>query len=1028
MVSVSEKRMVIPTYPEQEAEKLPMFAENRVHQRSSGNPYPNAVVIKTHKKEKIDREYNVVILENEYLSLWVLPELGGRIFRAIDKTTGYDFFYRQHVIKPALIGALGSWISGGVEFNWPYHHRPSTFLPTDYEIEHEENGAVIVWMSEHDPINRMKGMVGIRLEPGKSIFETRVRLYNRTAMRQSFLWWENTAVPVNPEYRIFFPPDVDHVYFHYRRNSTTFPLANGWYNGYDLGKNADISLHGTSLFSTSYFSAASKFDFFGGYDEKKKCGVVHYSNHHTSTGKKMFTWAYNQLAESWERALTDEDGAYAELMAGSYSNNQPDFTWLMPYETKCFSQYWYPLAGLGVPNYANEHAAVRIDGEKLLIQPTEKLFGAAVSVYSDGNKIFDRTLDLTPGLATELSLDVNVENWTVKIVKDGRELLNYTLFRPKAEKTEPSVLGDIPLPGEAKSAYDAYKLGIHLMQYRDPKADCEKYFEKAIELDPAFAPAYTVYAENLLRRGAVESAEKLLKQALSLETLYNGNPEGGRTHYLLGLAQSRLGRNEDAYDSFYKAYWCEDSISASMTRIAMLDGINGDMPQMLDHSNQATEHNTRNLTALSLAALARLKSGKAEETLGLCDKILSLDPLFHLARYIKVLVGAMPESEFYAKLSSSPSQTCLDIYDDLAEAGFICEAKKLLNDLIKYSKPVSAMVYYMLGKAPAEKSVCRTFPFRDSEEKALRAAVKADPEDSYASYLLGCLLYSRKQYQSASELWKNTDDASTARCLAVYDWRMGDREAAIKLLKSAFTLDPQSEQLLYELFYTMNQNKSDIGEFEKYFKLSCQNIETVRDDIAVEFAKAYNRCGKFEQAAEILAAHSFTPCEGGEGAVTSQYMAAWFGLGKKEYDNGNLEKAIKLFRQAQVLPKNLGAGLWNQGPLVPSRYYEGLCLEKLGDRGGAVQCYNFIIGLLTDFFSDMHLPALDLWKAAAYRRLGEYEKADATESAVRKKWTDAKDYRDSGYFATTPFFISYMDDARTAREKYYDDLLSQKIE
>ena len=110
-VKISVVKTVIPTYPEPAAEELPMFAENRVHQRTSGNSYPNKVVLAVNRKEKTDKEYDVVVLENEYLKIEILPEIGGRIYSALDKTTGYDFFYKQHVIKPALIGALGSWIS-----------------------------------------------------------------------------------------------------------------------------------------------------------------------------------------------------------------------------------------------------------------------------------------------------------------------------------------------------------------------------------------------------------------------------------------------------------------------------------------------------------------------------------------------------------------------------------------------------------------------------------------------------------------------------------------------------------------------------------------------------------------------------------------------------------------------------------------------------------------------------------------------------------------------------------------------------
>ena len=185
-VTVQETVLTLPTYPEPPAQDLPMFAKHRIHQRSSGNPYPSKVVVAVDRTAPQNRDYTLIRLENAYLRIEILPQLGGRIYSALDKTTGYDFFYKQHVIKPALIGLLGSWVSGGCEFNWPCHHRPSTFMPTDYTVQPGEDGSVTVWLSEHEPLNRMKGMVGIRLKPGEAIFDTLMQVYNRTGVRRSF--------------------------------------------------------------------------------------------------------------------------------------------------------------------------------------------------------------------------------------------------------------------------------------------------------------------------------------------------------------------------------------------------------------------------------------------------------------------------------------------------------------------------------------------------------------------------------------------------------------------------------------------------------------------------------------------------------------------------------------------------------------------------------------------------------------------------------------------------------------------------
>ncbi|MDR1938729.1 MAG: DUF5107 domain-containing protein [Tannerellaceae bacterium] len=461
-VKVSVNKVTIPAYAEPERENLPMFAENRVHQRSSGNPYPNKIVLKVNREEKTNKEYTLIKLENEFLEIEILPEIGGKIYSAKDKTNGYNFFYKNHVIKPALIGALGSWTSGGLEFNWPFHHRASSFMPTDYEIEKLPNGGIIVWVSEHDPTDRMKGMAGIVLNPGESIFETRVKLSNTTPLRHSFLWWENVAVPSNKEYEIFFPHDVSHVFFHYKRSVTTYPMASnstGIFNGIVMNGEVDISKHKNTIQPTSYFSAASNYDFFGGYDAGKKRGVVHIGDHHVSPGKKMFTWAYNQLSDSWENALTDTDGAYCELMAGSYSDNQPDFAWLEPMETKIFSQYWFPIGEIGVPDFANTNGAIYVkDAIKLQLNKADNV---QVTIKDNDKTLYSQSINMKARQEYTVSSDTSMKlGYTIEVkANDGRILMSYQI-KEYDRFNVPHTTNDMPNIAKVESPHQLYLEGL----------------------------------------------------------------------------------------------------------------------------------------------------------------------------------------------------------------------------------------------------------------------------------------------------------------------------------------------------------------------------------------------------------------------------------------------------------------------------------------------------------------------------------------------------------------------------------------
>jgi len=371
--------VVIPTYHPLPPDKNPMFLEKRVYQGSSGRVYPLPFTDRI-ATDAVEHTWQAVHLENEFLRVMVLPEIGGRIHVGVDKTNGYDFFYRQDVIKPALVGLAGPWISGGVEFNWPQHHRPATFMPVSFQIEEHADGSRTVWCSDHDPMNRLKGMHGVCLHPGKAYIELKVRLYNRTPLIQTFLWWANIGVQVHELYQSFFPPDVHFVADHAKRAKSSFPLCDGYYYGVNYGERGrkgvpaeeqplkfvppgsyppnDLRWYANIPVPTSYMAMGSSEDFHGGYDHKHKAGLVLVANHHIAPGKKQWTWGNHPFGYAWDRNLTDEDGPYIELMAGVYTDNQPDFSFLAPGETKTFSQYWYPIREIGPAYKANRDVAL----------------------------------------------------------------------------------------------------------------------------------------------------------------------------------------------------------------------------------------------------------------------------------------------------------------------------------------------------------------------------------------------------------------------------------------------------------------------------------------------------------------------------------------------------------------------------------------------------------------------------------------------------------------------------------------------
>ena len=361
-VEVWEESVVIPTYGVGKPDPNPMFLEKRVYQGSSGKVYPLPVIDKIYD-EKVDQTYRAVWLENDYLRVMILPELGGRVQRAYDKTNGYDFVYYNEVIKPALVGLVGPWISGGIEFNWPQHHRPSTFMPVDHTIAENPDGSKTVRVSEVDRMYGTKGMASFTLHPGRAYLEIRGQLYNPTSLPQTFLWWANPAVAVNDNTQSIFPPDVHAVMDHGKRAVSRFPIATGTYYKYDYGAGVDISRYKNIPVPTSYMAYHSDYNFVGGYDYGVEAGVLHIADHHVSPGKKQWTWGCGDFGQAWDRNLTDENGPYIELMTGMYTDNQPDFTWLKPYEEKTFTQAFMPYKKVGAVKNASLDAALGLEVE-----------------------------------------------------------------------------------------------------------------------------------------------------------------------------------------------------------------------------------------------------------------------------------------------------------------------------------------------------------------------------------------------------------------------------------------------------------------------------------------------------------------------------------------------------------------------------------------------------------------------------------------------------------------------------------------
>lgn len=1070
-VKVRVSEVVLPTYEPHAPDKNPMFFEKRVYQGSSGRIYPLPFTDRI-SQQPADRKWKAIYIENDFLEVMILPEIGGRIHAILDKTNGYDLIYRQNVIKPALVGLAGSWISGGIEFNWAQHHRPATFMPVDHEIETSDDKSVTVWLGDHEPMDRMKSMHGVCLHRDKAYVELKVRVFNRTPLQQTFLWWANAATRVHEGYQSFFPPDVSFVADHAKRAVSSFPLCSDKYYGVNYAERAkngvpvsewpsrhipprmsnksssipdykpnDLSWYANIPVPTSYMCVNSRGDFFGGYDHAAQAGIVHVADHHIAPGKKQWTWGNHEFGYAWDRNLSEDEAPYIELMAGVFTDNQPDFSFLTPYETRTWKQYWYGLHSIGVPQKANIDAALSlhfsIKKVKVGVDVTAVQKNARVQVLS-GKKKFEWKANISPGESFLKEFVLNSSEPVTVFVFDrsGCELISYS--SGPASATEPLAPATEPLPPAAIDSTDRlYLIGRHLEQYRHATRDPEEYWLEAIRRDPGDSRCNNSLGVAALRRGEFEIAEKYFRRALDRLTERNPNPPDGEPSYHLGITlcyrldgdSSHTKLFQEAYSALYKATWNLATAGAAYLALAEMDCLRSDWDRALGHIDCSLDLLPQNSTAKHLKFLILKKLKRPQVAMELLRSLIKEDPLDATARFLN------------RKKPKIDAQTRLDIAHVFAKGGFYQEAIELLeqhapdaNDarelgafpLIGYT---IGWLHAKKGDAAAAKASILTasqvpqtycFPNRLEEISVLENAIRTLPENPWAYLHLGCLLYDRRRYEEAIRMWESCtridpDNAAGSRNLGIaYFNVLKNGRKSRSAYDRAFLADPSDARILYErdqLWKRLGVSpQKRLRELKKY-----RSLVAGRDDLTIEFSRLLNLTGDHAGALELITSRQFQPWEGGEGLALEQHVQTHLSLGKLAMARSSWEEALSIFKTALTVPKNLGEAkhlLANQADIY---YFLGCAAESAGDARSAKEFWKTSAAFVGDFQGMSVRPFSEMTFFSAMS-LGRLKKPKRAESLLR----DLLDF--SKKLAKTPAKIDYFATSLPAMQLFDADL------
>ena len=985
-VELIKKKENIPTYVPKPANTLPMFFENKPYQGASGKlypiPYSDGIT-----DEKKDVDYTVYTLENEYIYTKLLPEVGGKILRAYDKVADKDFIYYNEVIKPALVGIAGAWISGGIEFNWPQHHRPTTFMPLEAAVEENADGGKTVWMGEIDPLYGMKGMMGVTVDPARSYIKAKIRIYNRTAEAKTFMWWANMAFPANENVKTVFPPDVEWVNDHDRRAVLSWPVAKGVYHTarpFNYGEGTDLSLCDSVKVPSSFLvsQGQSDMDFVSGYDMKEEQGFVTVANHHISPGKKMWHWGVGDFGDMWCSNLTDNNGPYIELMTGVYTDNQPDFTWIAPYETKEFEQYWYPVREIGEVKNATVDAAINLEKRDGAIYVGLNVTGifknAVVKVSAGMEEMYSEIVTLDPTKAYQLTLplgELDFNSVTASLIsEDGRELVSYKPYiRGKKKPIEPRQ--PVKRPSEIENMEELYINALHLEQYKQHNYDAKAYYLEGISRDPMDSRCNTALSRLALRDGEYEKCVEYADKAITRLTLRNMHPTDTEALYNKGIALKYLGRLDEAYDTLWRAAWNYNHRSAAYFALSEIDCIRGEYTEALEKIEVSLGLNAGHIKARNLrAAILRLlgcKSAKAvaEENANfdMLDLFAQCELNFHKDHSMAIeLFAAKPEN-------------ILTVLADYMDAGLF-ESALTVAEIFETESPMTeyykAYIKSQLGREYAEDlekaerlDTPYCFPYTQWDMLVLEWATKVT-KCADASYYLGCIYYDRKRYDDACATWENSvsidgKNGTAWRNLALYYFdKANNAEKAKAAMEKALEYKREDPRVLFEYQQLLkNMNYSPAERLEVYEKYA--DLLSKRDDCYLDKVFLTTQNGEFKKAIDMAVVKRFHIYEGGEGKLTK--LHAWMHVlyGAELLDVGKVEEALATLENGVNMPKSYGEAktFFNQEAHI---YYNiGVIAQQNGDADAARAAYEKAAEYKAA------VSPISLWRAMALFKLGD---------------------------------------------------------
>jgi Domain of unknown function (DUF5107)/Tetratricopeptide repeat len=923
-VKATEENITMPTWEIGPPQVHSVYADATGHPADRGiYPYTLNEIL---TNNRVDKTYHADILENEYIKIMVLPEIGGRLHGALDKTNGYVFLYWQKTVKPGLISMTGAWISGGIEWNFPHGHRPTGFSRVDHRIMRHADGSATVWVGETEPIFRMRWLVGMTVYPGRSYVRCDYVFINPTNTRNQFQAWATAATHANEWTQAQYPGDM--VTGHGKHEFWNWPINDG----------VDLTWWKNVPNASSFFAFNNPSDWFGTYDHKAEGGMVHVADHHVMPGKKLWTWGSGPSGRIWEDILSDGNSAYYEPQAGAWSDNQPDVHWIGPNEVKQTHDFWYPVRDSRGYHNADQDFAVNTDLRDGMA------FGAVNSTAAvQGYKVVLENVRTNSVLSEKVTALAPDRPYTVE-VKVPSDVSVYDLHlvvydakgKPAIElKQNPPRKVDLPAgmkdPGDPKKMNqdELYHAGEWLDKFMRT-SEALPYYEEALRRDPKDTRVNIEMGFIRIKQGRWEDALRYFAAAAERDT------EDSRIDFGKALASFGLGKYQEAYDQFYRATY-GDYAGPAYLNLARLDLRAGNYRAAIEKTKEAESRNARFADIPALQAAAWRHLGDNRSSLAAAERAMTLDPMHFMGGYEKLLAlqsggnaGADEWAKTWLGVMRDDTQNYLELTTEYGDDGLYADAGALLVRFSegKQAGALSPMVNYIRGyyrelagdRASAAEfyeqaklgPVDYTNPHRLEGKDALEAALRHDAADAHAHLFLGNLLYAKDRREEGFAHWQKAADLDGK---LVHAWRnvayaerylKKDLAASYETYKKTLALNPKDARVLVELdevsqaLHIPNRQRFAILESHLDTVNSRDDLIAGLVDLRLEQGDRHN----LELAQSTLKTHHFHSWEG-KYEIHHSWLEANERMGDLAFGQKQYDSALAFYKLAAEYPKNL---------------------------------------------------------------------------------------------------------------------------